>query len=67
MKFRVKIRAKGESKVIAENVDLETAYQIVALWGQGTSKHFAIEEIEYKLYSSLTAREAVIRLEKGEF
>lgn len=67
MEFRVKVRGKGGSKVIADNVDLETAYQIVAMWGKGTTKHFAIEEIDHKLYSNLTAREALLRLEKGEF
>ena len=65
--YRVKMRAKSRSLIIAENVDLESAYRIVAKEGRGTSKHFMIEEIIIKPFSNLTARDANIRLERKEY
>jgi len=65
-KYRVLIRRKGKSEVLAEEVDLETAYRIVVKWGKGTSKHFTIEKIIRERFSVLTARDAILRLERGE-
>ena len=64
--YRVLIRRKGKSEVLADDVDLETAYRIIVDWGKGTSKHFTIERIIRERFSALTAREAMARLEKGE-
>lgn len=61
--YRVRMRTKSGSKVIQDNIpDLETAYAVVMTLGENTRKHFAIDEIVYKPFSVLTAREAKLRL-----
>ena len=65
--YRVRMRMKAASVVLVEGVDLETAYKVVLANGKGTTKHFAIDKVVYEPFSVLTAREANIRLEKGEY
>ena len=64
--YRVRMRKKGKSETVAEGVDLETAYRVVDRLGGKTSKHFTIDKVIHETFSVLTAREARIRLEKGE-
>jgi len=64
--YRVRIRTKDGSKVVQDNIpDLEAAYAIVIAHGENTRRHFAIDEVIYKPFSVLTARDAKQRLNNG--
>ena len=64
--YRVRMRTKNGTKIISDEVTLQEAYNIVAEKGSGTNRQFAIDELVYRPYSVLTAREAKVRLQKGE-
>lgn len=64
--YRVRMRTKTGTKIISDDVTLQEAYNIVAAKGSGTNRQFAIDELVYRPYSVLTAREAKLRLQRGE-
>lgn len=68
--YRVRTRAKdlsGETEIIATNISsLKSAYEIIIECEQekNTSRKYYIDEIEPKLFSKLTVKEAKKRLEE---
>ena len=63
--YRIRTRTSTDKIiVIADNIPtLEEAYKIVLVRGIGTPRKFYIDEVNPKLFSKLSAREAKIRLE----
>ena len=68
MYYRIRTRLKaigGNIVTIADNVpNLKRAYEIIMEHGKGTPRKYYIDEIEPKLFSKLSVREAQIRLEE---
>ena len=64
--YRVRTRKdKDHMVVIADNLPtLEDAYNVVYTHGHHTSLKFYIDEVEPKLFSKLTSRTALKRLEE---
>ena len=65
MYYRIRTRTSTDKIiVIADNIPtLEEVYKIVLVRGIGTPRKFYIDEVNPKLFSKLSAREAKKRLE----
>lgn len=68
MYYRVRTRMGGINGgvvVVKDNIpSMVEAYEIIAKEGKGTGRHFYLDVIEPRLFSKLTAKIAVQRIEE---
>lgn len=68
--YRVRVRCKGNAEVIAENVELKEAYEIILNWSKLNNcptREFMIDELVYEPFSVCTPRDAELRYKRGDY